>query len=102
MRYVKLFLCVNNSENSYQEEYQNWLKYFNFVINKEKVLQDGYFWAITEIKLYEYSAVLWGDNEYTPTLDEPLDDTQKAGDEPLESTQWKENFYNGLLTQKLF
>ena len=65
---------------SYQE---NWAKYYPQVINKSEVDKDRYFWAVTEIKLVEYSAVLWGSNELSITVEEknePSEDTQKIED----------------------
>ena len=80
LQYVKLFMCINDPNDA--EHFANWNKYFQFVINKEAITSVGYFWAVTEIKLYEVSAVLWGANEITPTLEE----TEKEN-EPTEVTQ---------------
>lgn len=88
LQYVKIFMCINDPNDS--EHFANWNKYFQFVINKDVITSVGYFWAVTEIKLYEISAVLWGANEITPTLEEeqkeiePTEVTQK--EEPLVST----------------
>ena len=85
LQYVKLFMCINDPNDS--EHFANWNKYFQFVINKDAITSVGYFWAVTEIKLYEVSAVLWGSNEITPTLEEtgkeiePTEVTQKT--EPI-------------------
>lgn len=65
LRYIKIFLCMNSEEEMYQYEKENWDKYYKYVINKDKVDGRGYFWAVTEIKLLEYSAVLYGANELT-------------------------------------
>lgn len=73
MVYVKLFLAVNDSD--YKEEYEAWLKYFPHVINQDKAIDKGYFWAVTEAKLIEISAVIAGSNELTPTF-EPQKSTQ--------------------------
>jgi hypothetical protein len=83
LQYVKIFMCINDPNDS--EHFTNWNKYFQFVINKEAITSVGYFWAVTEIKLYEVSAVLWGSNEITPTLEE----TQKEI-EPTIVTQKEE------------
>lgn len=93
--YVKLVLCINDPENT--EKFKNWNSYFTSVINKDDVLAQGYFFAVTEVKLLEVSAVLWGSNELTPTiattpiveLDEPSDDTQKNKKEPSEDDTQK-------------
>jgi hypothetical protein len=67
MRYVQLFLCINSDEKYYIEEKTNWDKYITEVANKEDAEDNGYFWAVTEAKLVEGSAVLMGSNWATPT-----------------------------------
>jgi hypothetical protein len=46
-----------------------WNKYYKDIINKEFVDEYGFFWVVNEIKLLEVSAVLFGANELTPTLE---------------------------------
>ena len=91
MRYVKIFLCVNNEEPMYSSEKANWDKYYPQVANKEIADAKGYFWAVTEAQVVEGSAVVKGSNYATPTLSieavsdntsnenksEPSNDTQK-------------------------
>jgi hypothetical protein len=90
MRYVKMFLCVNKSEAMFSQEKENWDKYYPQVANKEVADEKGYFWAVTEAKIVEGSAVVKGSNFATPTLEiditeavnntsenEPSNDTQK-------------------------
>jgi hypothetical protein len=66
MRYVQLFLCINSEEKYYIEEKANWDKYITEVANKEDAEENGYFWAVTEAKVIEGSAVLRGSNWATP------------------------------------
>jgi hypothetical protein len=66
MQYVKLFWCCSDSDLA--EDYENWEKYFEHVANKDKVLENGYFWAVTEAKLIEGSAVPIGSNSMTPSI----------------------------------
>lgn len=80
LRYIQIALCMNSEEDEYKYEKENWEKYYKFVINKDKVDGRGYFWAIPEIKLLEYSAVLYGANELTT-----VQATSKS--EPPKSTQ---------------
>lgn len=68
MMYVNLFLCINSDEKYYREEKDNWDKYINEVVNKQDAIDLGYFWAVTEAKVVEGSAVLRGSNYATPTL----------------------------------
>lgn len=86
MRYVKIFLAVNNPR--YEEEFDIWEKYYNQIANKERADELGYFYAVTEAKVIEGSAVPLGSNIMTPTINnnkfEPSLLTQK---EPQGSTQ---------------
>ena len=66
MQYVKLELAVNDPEE--KEEFATWERYKNQVANIDKAEEQGYFWAVTEAKLIEISAVIKGSNELTPTL----------------------------------
>lgn len=92
MRYIKLFLCIDSDEPNYSSEKANWDKYYEAVVNKELVDQKGFFWAVTEAKVIEGSAVVKGSNECTPVMEieiekngadgitpktEPSNDTQK-------------------------
>lgn len=65
MRYIKMELAVNDSK--YSKEYDVWQKWFDEIVNKEDVLDNGYFWGIFEAKNIEGSAVLRGANWATPT-----------------------------------
>lgn len=92
MRYVKIFLCIDSNEAYYSAEKEAWDKYYPQVMNKDIADERGYFWAVTEAKVIEGSAVVKGSNEYTPVMEieieknEPLEDTQKI--EPtIEVTQ---------------
>jgi hypothetical protein len=93
MRYVKVVLAVNNPE---YPEYENWEKYYPLIVNQEEADEYGYFYAVTEAKLIEGSAVVVGSNYATPTLSieeksEPLKDTRT---EPMQITpQLLVNFY---------
>lgn len=104
MMYVNLFLCINSDEKYYREEKDNWNKYINEVVNKQDAIDLGYFWAVTEAKVIEGSAVLRGSNYATPTLSVTTtqnieaDTITSSKDEPLISTQTKEGLdYNFLL-----
>ena len=68
MRYVSLSLAVNEPEDKwYREEYEAWEKYIDQVANREEAEAQGYFWAVTEAKVIEGSAVVRGSNWITPT-----------------------------------
>ena len=92
MRYVNMYLCINSEEKYYREEKDNWDKYIVEVSNKEDAIAQGYFWAVTEAKIIEGSAVVKGSNYATPTLSvkeniEAVNNTSK--NEPSTDTQDK-------------
>lgn len=70
MQYVKLVTCIDDEEYPVQKE--NWDKYIEMVANREEAEADGYFWAILEAKIMEGSAVVFGSNSVTPTLETTL------------------------------
>jgi len=93
MQYVKLFMCINSEEKYYREEKENWDKYIDHVANREDAEEYGYFWAVTEAKLIEGSAVLKGSNWATPTQSLEVITPQsplKGADEPPLGTQGKD------------
>lgn len=65
MRYVKIVTCINDDDYGAQKE--AWDKYYPQIANKEDAENIGYFWAITEAKVVEGSAVPAGSNPITPT-----------------------------------
>lgn len=68
MRYVKLDLAMNSEAEWDKEEKEIWDKYISDVANKEDAESQGYFWAVTEAKIIEGSAVPVGSNKFTPPL----------------------------------
>jgi hypothetical protein len=111
MYYVNLYVCINSEEKWAVDEKKNWDKYISHVSNKEDILY-GMFYAVTEAKLIEGSAVLFGSNFVTPTLEveekeieekeiinaiEPPKDTQtKEHNEPIVITQTWEDVLKAL------
>lgn len=84
MRYMKLALAMDNSR--YPEEMKVWKDYYDKIANKADVDELGYFWAVTEAKNIEGSAVLRGSNPITPTLssqETKLEPVEATPDEPL-------------------
>ena len=94
MRYVKLDLAMNSEAEWDKEEKEIWDKYISDVANKEEAEAQGYFWAVTEAKIIEGSAVPIGSNKFTPTLNieskEAVIDTSKT--EAAKALQDKKQF----------
>jgi hypothetical protein len=89
MIYVKIALAINDSD--FKDEFAVWNKYIDQVANRKRAEDMGYFFAVTEAKVIEGSAVPLGSNWITPTLDndlksEPLQGTHDAI-EPPQGTQ---------------
>lgn len=68
MQYVTLELAINSDSRYDEEERKVWDKYINQIANKSEAEDNGYFWAVTEAKLIEGSAVPIGSNWATPTI----------------------------------
>lgn len=66
MRYMKYVMCIDNED--YGAEYEAWEKYIVMAVNPEVADKRGYFWAVTEAKAIEGSAVPLGSNWITPTI----------------------------------
>lgn len=78
MQYVDVILAINDEEE-YPKEYANYQKYIHKIGNRNLVDEQGFFFAVLESKLIEYSCVLAGSNELTPTLGvQPSDDADKS------------------------
>jgi hypothetical protein len=71
MQYVKIKMAVNDPE--LKEEYEEWNKAIDSILNKEVAEKMGYFFTVYEAKMFEGSAVPIGSNRITPTLESNLD-----------------------------
>jgi hypothetical protein len=80
MRYVKIDMAINSE--MYPTEKAVWDKYIDQVANRTEAEAQGYFWAVTEAKNIEGSAVVRGANFATPTQS-----IQQTKDEPVNTTQ---------------
>jgi len=100
MRYVKIDLAMNSDSKYDVEEKEIWDKYIGEVANRQQAEDNGYFWAVSEAKIIEGSAVLIGSNTITPTLNvesknEAASSTSKQDIEPSsKDTQIKNNSIN--------
>jgi len=85
MEYVKISLAVNSTDKDFKDEKKIFDKYIDFIANKDEVLANEFFWAVTEAKVIaEGSMVVRGSNSVTPIIYEPLKN------EPLKDTQEKD------------
>lgn len=72
--YIDLVLAINDPDDP--DHFKNWEQYISQAINPEKAIKYGYFWIVKEYKLIENSAVLFGANEITPTLETRSENTE--------------------------
>lgn len=89
MRYMKIDLAMNSESQYDKEEKKIWDKYISQVVNREQAEEKGYFWAVTEAKVIEGSAVLMGSNYATPTISAGKEPPVTQENEPTQSTQQK-------------
>lgn len=92
MRYMKMVTCIN--DDNYLVQKENWDKYIELVANRDEAEADGYFWAILEAQCIEGSAVLFGSNPVTPTIevtdiDTSTDMTNSTKNQPSDDTEDK-------------
>ena len=100
LRYVSIEMAVNNNAEWAKEEKEVWDKFYPLIVNKEDVDSYGYFYAVTEQKIIENSAVLKGSNPATPTiLVESADSTSTKDENTDDSTSQSEqkNYINPLI-----
>lgn len=64
-RYIDLQLAMPSGDTN---ESKLWAEYLPQLINKEDAINAGYFWAVKEIALWEYSVVSFGANCLTPYI----------------------------------
>lgn len=103
MRYVQIKFCVNRPDDDYyKEEFANWQTYIDQVINRDVAEEYGMFWAVTEAKIMEGSAVVKGSNFITPSLGfksaAPATTTQQ--NPPAAATEVKEENTGAVNTRK--
>lgn len=82
MRYVGIDMAINSDQKDYSTYKEVWDKHIDKIANKEDAEERGYFWAVTEAKVIEGSAVPIGSNVITPTQSvkniEPPSGTQQG------------------------
>ncbi len=106
MQYVYFDLALNSTDKDDVEEYKIYNKYINLIANKELAEQQGYFWAVTEAKIYrEGSMVLAGSNDVTPMLYpskniEPTKVTQTNEPDKTTQEEKKKQLFINLLNKK--
>lgn len=98
MQYVKIAMAINSDDDAYITEKAVWDKYYPEIANNKEADNTGYFWAVTEAKVIEGSAVPMGSNPITPTIsikNEPLKDTQKEAAKALQEN--RKQFFKQLI-----
>lgn len=102
MRYVKLDLAINSESKYDVEEKAVWDKYIDEIANKEVAEAQGYFWAVTEAKIIEGSAVVKGSNYATPTISIEAvknDTSEEQKEEPTVVNQKEQKLLKDLLNK---
>ncbi len=105
MQYVKEYLCLDSDSADAAQFKDNWEKYISQIVNKEEAEARGWFYAVTEAKIIEGSAVKRGSNSATPTIEftEEGKENNQAGDNPLDEDKnepvptTQKSYYKGLI-----
>jgi hypothetical protein len=97
MYYVKVDLAMDAKEDP--NAYALYQKYLPLIGNADEVMKQGYFFAVSEAKLKETSAVLMGSNPITGVFDNNksahnVDQVQKMFDYLAKNIDNKEIYYN--------
>ena len=88
MRYVNIQMAINSEEKWASDYKDTWDKYYDEIVNKKDADAQGYFWAVTEAKIVEGSAVVKGSNFATPTISiEAVKEDTSTETEPPVGTQ---------------
>lgn len=66
LRYVSLTIAEKDSSNP--EYAKNWNEFYPKALNPEVADENGFFWVVKEIELFEISVVSYGSNSLTPYL----------------------------------
>jgi len=80
LKYQEIRLAFDSTDPEDVAYKEVWDKYYPEIINKEQADKYGMFWAVTKVDVLENSAVLFGANELTPTLElsgKSLDSSEK-------------------------
>jgi len=96
MMYVKMTTCINDEDYPVQKE--NWDKYAPMVANKSALKSTNVFWAVSEAKVIEGSAVPLGSNSFTPTVS--IKEIEVTDHVDLTDEQIKENATKAWLNIK--
>lgn len=78
MYYVKIDLAINDED--YPQEKAVFDTYIDGIGNKEQAIEQGYFFAVSEAKLIEISAVTEGSNSLTPTIENNVNPSKDNSD----------------------
>jgi len=104
MEYIKFLECYKTSNKEFEEQYKNYQKYIDIIVNKDEFTEEIiYFWAIKEAKIImEGSLLPFGSNSATGNISnkntqEPSKDTLE--NEPSKDTQKHEEQLKKLLTK---
>ena len=99
MRYLDFQLAVDD-EDDYPKEFAVFQKYINKIGNRQAVEKQGFFFAIPKGHVMEYSAVIAGSNELTPTMHSgEASKIEQSGDALLKATN---KLLFNLTAQKIY
>jgi len=97
MFYGNVEMAIADGEK-YPKEHKVYQKYISYIGNRQEVEAKGYFFAVSKATLVEYSAVIAGSNELTPTLNQHSSEADDKSDS-IEHLEEKKLDYVSLVKE---
>lgn len=94
LQYVKIDLAVDDPTNA--QGYKTWQAHYDEIINKDVADRYGFFFYVSEFKLFELSAVLWGSNDLTGIIEPGKTTQEDSRKSTIDKSEFQTIFSNQL------
>lgn len=94
LQYVKIDVAADDPTNA--PAYKIWQAHYDEIINKDVADRYGFFFYVSEFKLYELSAVLWGSNDLTGIIEPGKTTQEDSRKSTIDKSEFKTIFSNQL------
>ncbi len=94
LQYVKIDVAADDPTNA--PAYKIWQAHYDEIINKDVADKYGFFFYVSEFKLFELSAVLWGSNDLTGIIEPEKSTQEDSRKSTIDKSEFKTIFSNQL------
>ncbi len=94
LQYVKIDVAADDPTNA--PAYKIWQAHYDEIINKDVADKYGFFFYVSEFKLFELSAVLWGSNDLTGIIEPGKTTQEDSRKSTIDKSEFKTIFSNQL------